>query len=72
VGDVTAMIATVTFFAIVPAIRYTDHGIRHAARPDRGRYRVRLYQAPAVLAGTPRVAARNHARHQPDDPASSA
>lgn len=27
VGDVTAMIATVTF-AIVPAIRYTDHGIR--------------------------------------------
>lgn len=27
VGDVTAMIATV-LFAIVPAIRYTDHGIR--------------------------------------------
>jgi len=27
VGDVTAMIATVAF-AIVPAIRYTDHGIR--------------------------------------------
>src|SRR3990172_13064546 len=27
VGDVTAMIATV-LFAIVPAIRYTNHGIR--------------------------------------------
>jgi glycine betaine/proline transport system permease protein len=30
VGDVTAMIATVSF-AIVPAIRYTNHGIRQVA-----------------------------------------
>ena len=30
VGDVTAMIATVAF-AIVPAIRYTNHGIRQVA-----------------------------------------
>jgi glycine betaine/proline transport system permease protein len=30
VGDVTAMIATISF-AIVPAIRYTNHGIRQVA-----------------------------------------
>jgi glycine betaine/proline transport system permease protein len=32
VGDVTAMIATV-LFAIVPAIRYTNHGIRQIPEP---------------------------------------
>jgi glycine betaine/proline transport system permease protein len=32
VGDVTALIATVAF-AVVPAIRYTDHGIRQVPAP---------------------------------------
>ena len=45
VGDVTAMIATV-LFAIVPAIRYTNHGIRQI--PEN------LIEAATVSGCTPR------------------
>ena len=70
VGDFTAMIATVAF-AIVPAIRYTNHGIRQVppalieAGKVSGCTRWQLFRACAAAAG----AARDHAGHQPDDPA---
>ncbi|MEZ5776718.1 MAG: ABC transporter permease subunit, partial [Hyphomicrobiaceae bacterium] len=45
VGDVTAMIATIAF-AIVPAIRYTNHGLRQIPPP--------LIEAATVSGCTPR------------------
>ena len=69
VGDVTAMIATVAF-AVVPAIRYTNHGIRQVPPALIEAAKVSgCTQAPDVLARAAAAgAARDHARHQPDDP----
>ena len=70
VGDVTAMIATVSF-AVVPAIRYTNHGLRQVpptlieAATTSGCTRGADLLAGAAADG----AAGDHARHQPDDPA---
>ena len=49
VGDVTAMIATVAF-AVVPAIRYTKHGISQVPpAADRGGEGIGLHAAPDLL-----------------------
>ena len=69
VGDVTAMIATVAF-AVVPAIRYTNHGIRQVPTPlleaakTAGCTRWQTFR----LVEVPMALPDDHARHQPDDP----
>jgi glycine betaine/proline transport system permease protein len=68
VGDVTAVIATVAF-AIVPAIRYTDHGLRQVPQELIEAGGCRAARPAAVLPG--RAAgglAGDPARHQPDHP----
>ena len=68
VGDVTAVIATVAF-AIVPAIRYTDHGLRQVPEELIEAGRVSGCTRATVLPG--RAAgglAGDPARHQSDDP----
>ena len=67
VGDVTALIATVAF-AVVPAIRYTNHGLRQVpphlveAATMTGCTRTQLFWRVQLPLG----AAGDRARHQPD------
>ena len=66
-GEFAGFLAII-MYAIVPAVRYTEHGIRNVnAETVEAAKSMGLHQAPAaVQRAAPPGVTRDHARHQPD------